>query len=58
MIFWRPAYEWRGTRQPWFANPRLNEVSMSEEAARAIYRCFNLIPDLAEAANDRDSLRW
>jgi hypothetical protein len=31
---------------------------MSEEAARAIYRCFNLIPDLAEAANDRDSIRW
>jgi hypothetical protein len=34
------------------------EVSMSELAARVIYRAFNLMPDLAEAANDRDGLRW
>jgi hypothetical protein len=58
MIWWRPAHELRGTRQPWFTNARLMTIEMSQRAARAIYRSFNLIPDLAEAANDRDSLRW
>jgi len=57
-MFWRPAYEWRGTRRPWFTNARLMEVSMSELAARVIYRTFNLVPDLIEAANDRDGIRW
>lgn len=58
MGFWRPAYEWRGTRAPWFTNTHLNDIGMSETAARAIYRIFNLLPDLVAAANDRDSLRW
>jgi hypothetical protein len=31
---------------------------MSELAARAIYRAFNLFPDLAEPENDRDAIRW
>jgi hypothetical protein len=57
-MFWRPAHEWRGTRQPWFTSARLMTIVMSELAARAIYRSFNLLPELAEAANDRDSLRW
>ncbi len=57
-MFWRPAYEWRGTRRPWFTNTSLMEVSMSELAARVIYRTFNLVPDLIEAANDRDGIRW
>jgi hypothetical protein len=57
-MWWRPAHEWRGTRQPWFANPALNEVGMSELAAKVIYRCFNLLPDLVAASNDRDQLRW
>ena len=58
MIWWRPAQEWRGTRQYWFSNPRLNEVGMSELAAKAIYATFNLMPVLLTAANDRDPLRW
>jgi hypothetical protein len=58
MGFWRPAHEWRGTRKPWFINTRLMEVGMSELAARAIYRAFNLFPDLAEPENDRDAIRW
>jgi hypothetical protein len=57
-MFWRPAHEWRGTRKPWFINTRLMEVGMSELAARAIYRAFNLFPDLAEPENDRDAIRW
>ena len=57
-MFWRPAYEWRGTRRPWFTNTSLMEVSMSELAAKVIYRTFNLVPDLIEAANDRDGIRW
>jgi hypothetical protein len=55
---WRPAQQWRGTRKPWFVNARLNEIEMSETAAMVIYRCFNLIPDLAPADNDRDGKRW
>ena len=57
-MFWRPAYEWRGTRKPWFTNTRLNEVEMSELAARTIYRVFNLLPVMMAAENDRDGLRW
>jgi hypothetical protein len=57
-MFWRPAYEWRGTRKPWFTNTRLMTVEMSEIAAKMIYRCFNLVPDLEPADNDRDALRW
>lgn len=58
MIFWRPAYEWRGTRKPWFTNTRLMSTEMSQLAAKTIYRCFNLVPDIVPAANDRDKLRW
>lgn len=58
MSFWLPAYEWRGTRKPWFTNAKLMTIEMSERAASAIYRSFNLLPELAEAANDRDHLRW
>jgi hypothetical protein len=57
-MFWRPAYEWRGTRKPWFSNTSLMDVGMSAIAARVIYRCFNLIPDLPIAENDRDPWRW
>ena len=57
-MFWRPAYEWRGTRRPWFTNTSLMEVSMSELAAKVIYSTFNLVPDLIEAANDRDAIKW
>lgn len=58
MTFWRPAYEWRGTRRVWFTSARLQSVVMSELAAKAIYQRFNLIPDLVLAANDRDHLKW
>jgi hypothetical protein len=58
MIFWRPAIEYRGTRKAWFTNPRLMMTGMSELAARTIYRCFNLVPDMAIADNDRDGCRW
>lgn len=58
MTFWRPAYELRGTREYWFASPRLMLIEMSEQAAKTIYRCFNLVPDMGTAANDRDHCRW
>ena len=58
MGFWRPAHEWRGTRSPWFTNTKLMSIEMSAQAARTIYRSFNLLPDLVDAANDRDGLRW
>jgi hypothetical protein len=34
------------------------EVAMSARAAEVIYRCFNLVPDLPIAENDRDPWRW
>jgi hypothetical protein len=57
-MFWRPAHECRGGRKLWFTNTRLMTIEMSELAAKMIYRCFNLIPDLVPAENDRDGLRW
>lgn len=58
MTFWRPAHEWRGTRDPWFTSPKLMLVEMSELAAETIYKRFNLVPSLTVPANDRDHLRW
>ena len=58
MMFWRAAHEMRGTRQLWFTDTSLNEVAMSQLAAKAIYRVFNLLPALGSAANDRDHLWW
>jgi hypothetical protein len=57
-MFWCPAHECRGGRKLWFTNTRLMTIEMSELAAKMIYRCFNLIPDLVPAENDRDGLRW
>jgi hypothetical protein len=33
-------------------------IVMSELAAKTIYRCFNLVPDMGTPDNDRDGLRW
>lgn len=53
-MFWRPSYEWRGTRAPWFTSESLNRIGMSELAAKTIYAAFNLFPIALQAANDRD----
>lgn len=57
-MFWRPAHEWRGTRRYWFTEASLMATEMSEAAAKAIYRCFNLIPEMGMPANDRDHVKW
>lgn len=56
-MFWRPAHELRGAYKPWFLTPSLNALEISQRAARAIYRCFNLMPGQAQSAND-DGKRW
>lgn len=58
MTFWRPAEEMRGVHGYWFTDASLMRIEMSKLAARAIYRCFNLIPETTYAANDRDHVRW
>jgi hypothetical protein len=58
MTFWRAAHEWRATRQYWFTSSLLMTIEMSALAARSIYRCFNLVPDLGTPANDRDHCHW
>jgi hypothetical protein len=56
--FWRPAYEWRSTRQHWGLGARLNEIVMSPLAAKLIYGHIVVAPNLGTAANDTDGKRW
>ena len=57
MIFWRPAYEWRGTRQHWthLIKPGFDPRGLAEKLIAQAFGVF--IPKLS-AANDRDNFRW
>jgi hypothetical protein len=57
-MFWRPPRTTAGEPRHWFSDTSLNEVGMSELAARTIYRILNLFPQVGSAANDRDDKRW
>jgi hypothetical protein len=58
MSLWRPAGEYRQTREYWGLGEKWISIVMSELTARLVYNHICVIPVLARAANDRDGKRW
>lgn len=55
---WRPAHEWRSSREFWGLGKRLHDIGMGPLSAKLIYSHINLFPQLALPANDTDGKRW